>query len=100
MDYYAYRLMKRPDESDHLFRSGHLMSQYLVDAGAKIDNNRLLWVKKNQQQLRIESYAHLRDAVLHDGENPANVGTATILPSTFVGSPRYMNERAQVLKRD
>ena len=63
--------------------------------GAKMEGERLLWAKNNQKTLRVEQYAHLRDAVLNGGEDPADLGTCTILPSTFVGSPRYMHERAQ-----
>ena len=35
MDFYSYRLMKRPGKSDHLLRSGDLLSQYVVDVAAK-----------------------------------------------------------------
>ena len=94
MDYYAYRLMKRPGKSDHLLRSGHLLSQYVVDQYAKVESERLLWIRLHQKELRVESYNNLRDAVLNDNIDPGQLGTRTILPSTFTGSPRYMHERA------
>ena len=95
MDFYAYRLMKRTGKSDHLLRSGHLLSQYMTDQFAKIETERLLYLKSNQADLRADNYANLRDAVMVDGQNPSQLGVKTILPSSFTGGPRYMFERAQ-----
>ncbi|GBP73542.1 hypothetical protein EVAR_89202_1 [Eumeta japonica] len=48
----------------------------------------------NQTKLRSEEYIHLRDAINTDG-NAQNVGRMTILPATYIGSPRHMHEYAQ-----
>ncbi|GBP75982.1 hypothetical protein EVAR_32233_1 [Eumeta japonica] len=48
----------------------------------------------NQAKLRSEEYIHLRDAINADG-NAHNVGRTTILPATYVRSPRHMHEYAQ-----
>jgi len=71
--------MKRPDR--------------MVDIYAKIESQGLLWIRLHQQEIRDKSYAILRDAIVNDGADPSEIGRKTILPSTHVGSPRYMNER-------
>lgn len=60
----------------------------------KIETERLTYIRLNQRQLRSEEYIHLRDAINADG-NVNNVGRMTILPATYIGSPRHMHEYAQ-----
>ncbi|GBP67504.1 hypothetical protein EVAR_49870_1 [Eumeta japonica] len=59
-------------------------------------SERLNFIKRNQKKLRAEDYIHLRDAVVNDGHlNASNIGQHVILPSSFTGSPRFMNEKSQ-----
>ncbi|UYV76661.1 hypothetical protein LAZ67_14001628 [Cordylochernes scorpioides] len=74
--------------------TGQLFSQYIVDMYAKIESERLLYIRLNQKELRVEEYIHLRDAVANDGM-VANFGKLVILPATFTGSPRHMHEYTQ-----
>jgi len=60
----------------------------------KIETERLTFIRLNQTKLRSEEYIHLRDAINTDG-NAQNVGRMTILPATYIGSPRHMHEYAQ-----
>ncbi|GFU11004.1 helitron_like_N domain-containing protein [Trichonephila clavipes] len=60
---------------------------------AKIEKERLIFIRLNQTKLRSKEYVHLRDAFVHDG-NTTNVGRLTILPSSYIGSPRHMHEYA------
>ena len=75
-------------------RCRQLFHQYLTDMYAKIESERLLFIRLNQKSLRTESYIHLRDAITND-KNPKNHGQLVILPSSFTGSPRNMHEYAQ-----
>ena len=61
---------------------------------AKIESERLLYIRTHQKKLRAEDYIHLKDAIRND-ENVSNVGQLVILPSSFTGGPRYMHERIQ-----
>ena len=61
---------------------------------AKIESERLLYVRLNQKKLRVDEYIHLRDAIANDGDTK-NLGQLMILPSTFTGSPRHMHEYTQ-----
>ncbi|GBM88716.1 hypothetical protein AVEN_204010-1 [Araneus ventricosus] len=94
MQFYAYRMMKRSTEFNILLRSNALFHQFIVDMYAKIESERLLYLRLNQRTLRVEQYAHLRDAVMNDG-NVADIGQLIILPSIFTGDPRHMHERTQ-----
>ena len=51
-----------------------------------------MWVKNNQEKLRIELYNGLKDAIMRGDTTPASTGKRLILPSSFTGSPRYMIE--------
>ena len=61
---------------------------------AKVESERLLFIRLNQTKLRSEQYIRLRDAAVNDG-NTTNIGRVTILPSSYAGSPRHMHEYAQ-----
>lgn len=80
--------------SSHILKCRQLYHQYVVDMYAKIESERLLFIRLNQRQLRSEEYVHLRDAINTDG-NVNDIGRMTILPATFTGSPRHMHEYAQ-----
>ena len=58
---------------------------------AQIEKGGLNWIRFNQAQLRAETYQGLTDAI-ESGLNLNEVGTRTILPSTFTGGPRQMIE--------
>ena len=84
----------RAGQENPLLRCQDLLNQFLVDVYAKVESERLAYIRNNQKQLRVESYAHLKDAVASDGD-VRNIGQLVILPSTFTGGPRYMHERTQ-----
>ncbi|KAM3739279.1 hypothetical protein ACB098_08G012800 [Castanea mollissima] len=63
-EYYAYCLQKREHEGHTLVNGGRLFQQFVVDAYTCIEEIRLMWVKENQDKLRIELYKGLKDAVM------------------------------------
>lgn len=63
---------------------------------AKIESERLNFILHNQSTLRADQYIHLQDALIHDPNiHPNDMGTKVILPSTFVNSPRYLQQYVQ-----
>ena len=94
MDFYAYRIMARNRATNHILRCRQLFHQFIVDMYAKIESERLCFLRFNQKKLRADDYVHLKDAIANDG-NADNVGKLVILPSTFTGSPRHMHEYTQ-----
>lgn len=94
MNYYAYKFMVREYDSNYILKCRRLFHQYAVDMYAKIESERLNFIRFHQRNLRCEEYIHLRDEVNNDG-NVQDIGQLIILPSTFTGSPRHMHEYAQ-----
>ncbi|XP_038075107.1 uncharacterized protein LOC119742920 [Patiria miniata] len=89
--FYKFHIMVRNHHSNSLHRSGKLFLQFLVDMYAKVEQNRLRWIRNNQQQLRADTYKGLCDAIAADDVQRA--GKSIILPSSFPGSPRYMHQK-------
>ncbi|GBM15966.1 hypothetical protein AVEN_108565-1 [Araneus ventricosus] len=71
-----------------------LFHQYIVDMYAKIESERLLYIKLNQQILRVEEYIQLRKAITYDG-NVTDIGRMVIFPATYIGGTWHMHEYAQ-----
>jgi len=86
--------MVRPQEDNFILRCDKLFHQYAVDMYAKIESERLNYLRFNQAQLRSEEYIHLQDAIVNDGD-VNNIGRLTILPATYIGSPRHMHQYTQ-----
>lgn len=82
------------NEDNHILKCRQLVHQYIVDMYAKIEKERLLFIRLNQTRLCSEKYVHLRDSVANDG-NTTNIGRLTILPSSFKDSPRHMHVYTQ-----
>jgi hypothetical protein len=93
-EFYAYRIMVRNKGSNHILQCRQLFHQYVVDMYAKIEAERLRYIRLNQQKLRADEYIHLKDAVHNDVE-AQNIGKMVILPATFTGSPRHLHEYTQ-----
>jgi hypothetical protein len=92
--YYSYRLHTRHGEFSTLHYGGRLFQQYVCDVWISTDQNRLRWIESNQAQLRASLYSGLEDAA--DGNEGdvelQEVGHRVVLPSSYVGGPRYMNQ--------
>ena len=73
-EYYAYRLQEREHEGHTLVYDGRLFQQFDVDAYTCIEEIRLMWVKQNQDKLRIELYKGLKDVVMRGDTTPASSG--------------------------
>jgi hypothetical protein len=66
-----------------------LYHEWLVDMFCTVDSNKLNFIQHNQAKLRAETYNKVSDAV-QGGERDGNrVGMRLILPSSFIGGPRY-----------
>ncbi|CAK1603055.1 unnamed protein product [Parnassius mnemosyne] len=83
--------MIKEEEDNYLVNYRALFSQYLVDEYAKIEKERLNYIKNNQAKLRADSYIYLKDAIERQDVEANQLGW--VLPSSFTGGPRYMHER-------
>ncbi|KAI8569454.1 hypothetical protein RHMOL_Rhmol02G0280600 [Rhododendron molle] len=91
MEFYSYRLFERDTEYSTILRGGKLFQEFLVDAWAATEQNRLTYYKLNQARLRTSLYHDLAD-IGPDGLNPDQIGQRMVLPSSFTGGPRHMFE--------
>ena len=95
LQYYSYRLAIRPDFSA-IHRSGKLLQQYIVDAYVKTEAERLTYIKTHQSNLRVERYQGLMDHIHNEAAfHNLDVGKIVILPSSFPGSPRNLQQEYQ-----
>jgi hypothetical protein len=88
LEYYAYRLQQRSDQSMLMLMCGNLSMQFLVDVYACIEQSRLDWIRSNQGALRTELFSGLRDAIVKGDTRTEQVGRRILLPASFRGSPR------------
>ena len=66
--YYSYHLMVR--DGNYLLTAKRLFQQFLVDMYAKIETERLQFLRREQQSLRVDNYNSLRDSLLASDGNP------------------------------
>ena len=92
MQFYSYRLQIR--DGDWIQYAGRLYQQYIVDQYAKIEQERLNYLRMNQSTLRAEMYQGAVDAV-NVGDISNSIGRRIILPSSFAGGPRQMYQLYQ-----
>lgn len=98
MNYYAHQLMIRLNQDNYILRYRQLYHQYVVDMYAKIKGERLRFIRYNQAKSRSEENIHSRDAIvgnIDENLNINDIGTACISPSSYIGSPRNMQEYIQ-----
>ncbi|UYV67116.1 hypothetical protein LAZ67_4003936 [Cordylochernes scorpioides] len=95
LQFYSYRLAIRPGFSP-IHYGRRLFQQYVVDAYVKTEGNRLNYIRQNQSLLRVELYQGLMDYI-HEQEHSRGVrlGRIFILPSSFPGSSRAMQQNYQ-----
>ena len=95
--FYSFRLHPRPAEFSTILHAGRLCQQYIVDAWAQIEQNRLSYLRHNQSKLRASLYSGLEDAINSaDGNiDVSELGQRYILPSSHYGSPHHMQQCLQ-----
>jgi hypothetical protein len=95
--YYRYLLFSRPDEIDPniIQVSGRLFQQFIVDAYSIVELERLEYLRREQRRLRCELYDGIQDSLAQDTVDPTQIGKMTILPSSFTGSDRAMQQLYQ-----
>jgi len=76
IEHYAYCLFQRAREAKTLLQARKLLHQYIVNAWASAEQERLQWVQLHQKELQAELYHQVRDtfAGLDDNINPQEVG--------------------------
>ena len=95
--YFCYRLHVHPTQIDshHLFLAGKLFQEYVCEAWAVAEQKRLGQLKHIQGQLRSDIYQGLADAVAANDTDLNMLGKRFILPSSFSGGTRHLQQQCQ-----
>lgn len=80
--------MKLYGTFNHIIYFRFLFNQFLLDMYAKIETEKLNYIRYNQQMLRTESYIHFKNAVSREDVDASKIGQMEILSSYFHGGPR------------
>lgn len=91
-DIYAYRLMIRDDEFNQHLRFNDMINQFMMDIYSNIEAERLLYIRKNQQNWSRTIYPPAR---CHESRWQCTKRLQIILPSSFTGSSGHMHKRTQ-----
>ena len=96
------------DNLNYLMMTGRLFQEWCCMAWVSIENQRLNYIRLNQKSLRADSYKSVREATeerireagpradqLHPDDHQAPAIGRKILPSSFIGSPRWYNGKCQ-----
>ncbi|XP_076037627.1 uncharacterized protein LOC143023043 [Oratosquilla oratoria] len=89
--FYSFLYMEREGVFNHITKCRRLFQQFVVDNYVKVESNRLSYLEMNQKRIRKER----ADILCLGSDKVADTGQRVVLPSTFIGSPRYMKERQQ-----
>ena len=76
-----------------MHKYGRLFHQYIVDQYSKIELNRLNFIRKNQDKIRADLYENIKTS--DQNELGYKIGKWIVLPSTFKGSPRNLQQLFQ-----
>ena len=87
--------MRRTNEQSVLLHSKRLLQQFIVDAYAMVESDRLDYYRKHQTELRVDLYSGISDAITRGETDPSSIGRRVILPSSFTGGARYMIQNYQ-----
>ncbi|GKE08750.1 DNA helicase [Tanacetum coccineum] len=88
--YYAYQLHPQVSEYNLIFRGRRLFQQYVVGVFYCIEQNRLDFIRKKQNDIRSDYLSGLYDVISRGKRNGLEVGGRIILPMSFTGEPRYI----------
>ncbi|XP_050380064.1 uncharacterized protein LOC126797485 [Argentina anserina] len=85
----TYYLHDRNNSMNTVLKGGRLFQQFLVDAYATVDENRLDYIRQNQDKFRIAKCDEIYTNISFGVENSSDIGRV-ILPSSHTGCPRDM----------
>ena len=90
--WFAYQIMDRPNRENIFVRGGRLFQQFLVDGYTMVETERLYFHRAKQSKLRCDTYSNVRKSIADGNTDPFSIGKPIILPSSFTGGPRYMQQ--------
>jgi len=93
--FYTFRLHTRLNEPSTIFPAQRLLQQFVVDAWAVCDQNKLNWIHTHQANIRADLYNGVEDALEAGDVDLRHIGKRMVLPSSYVGGDRFMQQLYQ-----
>ena len=93
-----YYMQCREEGSKMLMYGARLRDEWLLVNYIKAERQKLEYLRHNQEKLRAHKYSVVADQVEAGdviGADGARTGTSVVLPSSFLGGPRDMQQRYQ-----
>ena len=93
-----YYMQCRERGSKMLLYGGRLRDEWVLVNFIKAERQKLEYLRHNQTKLRAHNYSVIADQVEAGdvvGADGARTGTSVVLPSSFLGGPRDMQQRYQ-----
>ncbi|XP_022040658.1 uncharacterized protein LOC110943214 [Helianthus annuus] len=91
-EFFAYRIQDHISGYSLVLNGRRLFQQFLVDAYTMIESERLNFIRGKQKNLRSETFENLQKYKHTGQENLSNTGQKVILPSSFTGGARFMQQ--------
>jgi Helitron helicase-like domain at N-terminus len=93
LEYYNFMIQQRDGYSNFLLRADKLMQEFMVSAALRVEFDRLNFFRNpvNQAAIRADLYQREDHHNAQDGEDQVAIGNRIILPSSFIGGPRFMH---------
>lgn len=92
LEWYAYMIFERKNRFNPIVHARKLFKEFLVDTYLCVERNRLCWYRYNQKKVRAELYCDIVELL---DDDIIIQGKRRILPSTFIGGPRHMDQLYQ-----
>ena len=87
---------RNPSNHSYFVRGKKLYQEWLVEQFAKVESRRLQFLQQNQKLFRSDHFAGLADSMAAgDTNNLSDLGQRVLLPSSHVGSPRFLHQLYQ-----
>jgi hypothetical protein len=94
VQFYSYHLHLHDSDFPSIHMGGRLSQHYICNIWVSSNQNRLHWIEHNQPHLHTAVYSGLKDVASQHDDNLDlhSIGHCVVLPSSYIGGPRYMNQ--------
>ena len=93
--YFQFYLHIRSDSKLVPFAYYQLFQQYIVDAWALYNQNKLTQIRYNQITLHTKLYNSITDTLTRHNLDPKSLGHCVVLPSSFLGGDYFIKQYYQ-----
>lgn len=92
-EYVVFYMMERdPKENCYLQQFDDLYQEWIVLQWAKVEQQKLNFLRHHQSTIRADLYQDVVTQATRGSTQATQVGRRIVLPSSYVGGPRYMSQ--------